>query len=95
MYCLSGFVVVYERSSAECTIMHVITGICLVLVMGEIKFLRKFLFFFFFSPFFFYGEKEPLMPQEEKLLKEMHLLLNVIWKIIRFCPAAVIKIIIY
>lgn len=50
MYCLSGFVVVYERSSAECTIMHVITGICLVLVMGEIKFLRKFRFFFFFLP---------------------------------------------
>lgn len=92
MYCLSGFVVVYERSSAECTIMHVITGICLVLVMGEIKFLRKFQCFFFF---FFYGEKEPPMPQEEKLLKEMHLLLNVIWKIIRFCPAAVIKIMIY
>lgn len=92
-YCLSGFVVVYERCSAECTIIQVITGICLVLVMGEIKFLRK--FFFVFSPFFlFYGWQEPIMPQEEKLLKEMHLLLNVIWKIIWFCPAAVIKIII-
>lgn len=53
MYCLSGFVVVYERSSAECTIMHVITGICLVLVMGEIKFLRKFRCFFFLCFFSF------------------------------------------
>lgn len=39
MYCLSGFVVVYERSSAEGAIMWLITGICLVLVMEEIKFL--------------------------------------------------------
>lgn len=54
-----------------------------------------FFFYFLLLLLLFYGEKEPLMPQEEKLLKEMHLLLNVIWKIIRFCPAAVIKIIIY
>lgn len=57
MYCLSGFVVVYERSSAECTIMHVITGICLVLVMGEIKFLRKFQCFFFLL--FLWRERAP------------------------------------
>lgn len=52
MYCLSDFVVVYERSSAEGTIMWLITGICLVLVMEEIKFLQKFLFFFFLFFFF-------------------------------------------
>lgn len=34
------------------------------------------------------------MAQEKKLLKAIHLLLDVIWKI-RFCPAAVIEIIIY
>lgn len=48
--CLSDFVVVYERSSAEGAIMWLITGICLVLVMEEIKFLQKFLFIFFLSP---------------------------------------------
>lgn len=45
---------------------------------------------FILSPFLFFREW-PLVPQKEKLLKEMHLLLNVIWKIVRFCPAALIK----
>lgn len=84
MYCLSDFVVVYERSSAEGAIMWLITGICLVLVMEEIKFIQNFFFFFF----------KPTMAQEKKLLRAIHLLLDVIWKI-EFCPAAVIEIIIY
>lgn len=85
MYCLSDFVVVYERSSAEGAIMWLITGICLLLVMEEIKFLQKFLFLFLFKS---------TMAQEEKLLRAKHLLLDVIWKI-GFFPAAVIEIIIY
>lgn len=69
MYCRSDFVAAHERSCAERTIMHIITGICLVLVTAKLSFSGNVIII--------YSEK-PAMAQEEELLRAVHLLLNVI-----------------